>query len=70
MAAQRWALEESQRGEPLKVREEEGVVQDRRRKMEGPIWKGVAQSRPKSGEECMEEQVDMRGGEMVRVEVG
>lgn len=56
-------------GVPLKVMEEEGRVQDKRMKREGPSWNGEAQSRPKFGEGCMEEQVDMRGGKRVKVEV-
>lgn len=59
----------AQRGLPLKVMEDEGSEHDNRRKREGPSWKGEAQSRPKLGEGCMEEQVDMRGGMRVKVEV-
>lgn len=53
----------------MKVRVEEGEAQDRRRKTEEPTWKGVAQSRPKLGEGCMDEHVDISGGVMTRVEV-
>lgn len=59
----------SQTGEPLIVREEVGGVHDRRRKVDGPSWNGLAQSRPKFDDCCMELHVDMEGGVMVKVEV-
>lgn len=50
------------------MREAAGEEQARRRKREVVGWSGEAQSRPKLGEGCMAVQVDMRGGERVRVE--
>lgn len=69
-AAQRWSYERSQMGVDLTVREDVGGSQDRRMKVEEPIWNGVVQSRPKLvGEVCMKVHVDMHGGAMVKVEV-
>lgn len=56
-------------GEPLTVRAEVGGAQARRRKVDGPSWKGLAQSRPRLGDCCMEVHVDMEGGVIVKVEV-
>lgn len=57
-------------GVPFMVREEVGGAQDKRMKVDGPIWNGLAQSRPKLvGEGCMVVHVDMVGGVMVKVEV-
>lgn len=69
MEAQRWEEEASQTGEPLMVREDVGGMHERRRKIDGPSWNGLAQSKPKLvGACCMELHVDIKGGEMVRVE--
>lgn len=64
--------EGSQIGVPFMVKEEVGGAQDKRMKVDGPSWNGLVQSRPKlKGEEagCMEVQVDMEGGVMVKVEL-
>lgn len=50
------------------MREEVGGWQERRMKVDGPSWNGLAQSRPRlDGEGCMELHVDMEGGVRVRV---
>ncbi len=46
------------------------VLHEMRMKVDGPSWKGLAQSRPKTAEQrCMDVHVDMSEGVMVRVEV-
>lgn len=50
------------------VREEVGGGHERRMKVDGPSWNGLAQSRPKLSDWCMEVHVDMDGGAMVMVE--
>lgn len=59
----------SHMGEPLTVREVVGGLQWRRTKVDEPSSNGPDQSRPRLGEGFMEVQVDMQGGEMIRVEV-
>jgi hypothetical protein len=49
--------------------DEVGGVHERRRKVDEPSWNGLAQSRPKLGDCCMEVHVDMCGGVMIKVEV-
>lgn len=40
--------------------------QERRMNADGPSWKGLAQSRPRFGDGCMEVQLDMSGGVTVK----
>lgn len=50
------------------VMEEVEDEQPKRMKADGPSWNGLAQSNPKmiAAECCMEVQLDMHGGAMVR----
>lgn len=41
--------------------------QERRMKADGPSWKGLAQSRPRFGDGCMQVQLDISGGMTVKV---
>ena len=66
MEAQRWEREGSHigGGGALEVRD---GGQARRMKADEPSWKGLAQSRPRFGDGCMEVQLDMSGGVTVKV---
>ena len=46
-----------------------GGVHDSIRKVDGPSWNGLAQSRLNLEDCCMEVHVDMQGGVIVMVEV-